>query len=279
VCFLAKIQRHPSPETIERSKKMSEALFLINPKRRKKSRKGKMPAGLRRYWAAKRGRATNPKRRKKRHARRARAAAPVRRRKYRRSRALAPIRRKRRRNPIGRIRRRHHRRSNPFSIKGLTHTFMPAAIGATGAIALDVAYAYAMPYLPATLQTGYFATAVKLAGAIGLGFGARKLLGREKGNAVTLGALTVVGYGAIKPLIAQFAPSIKMAGLGGEENPFGYSPDQGIGFYSPASVIPGQGMGAYLAPQRGMGAYLAPGMSGLGGDYSAYQPDWSNDKM
>lgn len=254
---------------------MSEALFLINPRRRKKkSRKGKMPAGLRRYWASKRaGKKTTKRRRHKRRSVSV-AAAPRRRRRTHKRRAVMAN--PRRRKHYG-VSRRRHRRSNPFSVKGLTHTLMPAGIGAAGAVALDIVYAYATPYLPASLQTGYFATAVKLAGALGLGFGARKFLGREKGNAVALGALTVVGYGALKPLIAQFAPSIKMAGLGDSQ---GYSPDQGIGFYSPASVIPGSGMGAYL-PNRGMGAYVQSGvgMNGLAGEYSAYNNDWSNDKM
>lgn len=245
---------------------MSEALFLVNPRRKKrKSRKGRMPAGLKRYWASRRG--VVKKRRMKRYRRRAVAAAPRRR---RRARAMTVVKRRRRRNPIGRVhRRRHHRRSNPFSVRGLQHTLMPAAIGAAGAVALDVAYAYATPYLPASMQTGLISSAVKLAGAIGLGFGARKFLGREKGNAIALGALTVTGYGLIKPLIAQFAPTIK--GLSGYAD---YADYRGVGAY-----LPRAGMGAYIQP-KAMGYYspaaiVQPsGVSGLGDNWN-----WQSDGM
>ena len=222
---------------------MSEALFIVNPrrkKRRKSSRKGKMPAGLRRYWASRRKGRAAPKRRRRVHAkrRRARRANPIMnpRRSHRR--------RARRSNPV--YSRRRHRRSNPFSLSGVKGVLVPAAIGATGAVALDVAYAYASPYLPATMQTGWFSTLAKIAGAFGIGFAASKVMGREKGKTVTLGALTVVGYGAIKPLIAGFAPSIK--GLAGYAD------------YTPYSA---GGMGAYLP---GIHGYMprTNGVAGLG---------------
>lgn len=241
---------------------MSEALFLVNPKRRRarkrKSRKGRMPAGLRRYWASRR-RGHKVAKRRRRRASRAVIVAP--RRRKRRAIHRNPHRRIRRRavhrNPHRR--RRHHMR-NPFSVRGLTHTLMPAAIGAGGAIALDVVYAYASPYLPASMQTGLVSSLVKLAGAIGLGVGARKFLGREKGNAVALGALTVTGYGVLKPLIAQFAPTVKgLSGYAdyvnypaaGGQGISGYMPGTvpGLGFYSPASVIQSPQMGAYINQQ------------------------------
>lgn len=239
---------------------MSEALFLVNSRRKKrrKSRKGRMPAGLKRYWASKRRGGT----------------------KRRRRRASAKVSRRRRRNPIAAVRthrrkRRHHaraRRRNPrhsggmgrFSLRGVTRgVVMPAAIGAGGAIVLDVAYAYATPYLPAMLQTGWAQTLTKLAGALGIGYGAGKVLGRERGRIVTLGAVTVVAYGAIKTLVAGFAPNVK--GLSGYADYVNYSvpngggmgaylPRGGMGFISPASVVPGSGMGAYMGrPAAGMG--------------------------
>jgi hypothetical protein len=252
---------------------MSEALFLVNPRRKKrrKSRKGRMPAGLRRYWAAKRrGAKVTKRRRRRRHS--AVVAAP------RRRRRRAVMRNPRRRRSHARITRRRYsrrRHSNPFNIRGLTHTLMPAAVGATGAVALDVLYAYASPYLPASMQTGFMPVIAKLAGAIGLGFGARKIVGRERGNAAMLGALTVVAYGAIKPLIASFAPTIK--GLSGyaDYTSYGvgvgaYVPNQmqGLGFYSPASVM-------QTTPENSLGAYIGrPGMAGFN-DWSG----WQNDHM
>jgi hypothetical protein len=243
---------------------MSEALFLVNPrrKRRKKSRKGRMPAGLRKYWASRRG---GTKKRRVKRRRHAASSAPRRR---RRARAMGVVKRRRKRNPLFARKRHHrHRRSNPFSVKGLTNSIMPAAVGAAGAVALDVVYAYASPYLPANLQTGMIGSLVKLAGAFGLGMGARKFLGREKGNAIMLGALTVTGYGVIKPLIASFAPTIK--GLSG------YADYTSMGAY-----LPRPGMGAYL-PKPGMGYYspaavVQPsGVSGLGdGEWN-----WNSDGM
>jgi hypothetical protein len=244
---------------------MSEALFLVNPrrKRRKKSRKGRMPAGLRKYWASRRGGAKKRRVKRRRHAA---SAAPRRR---RRSRVMGTFKRRRRKNPLFARKRHHrrHRRSNPFSVKGLTNSIMPAAVGAAGAVALDVVYAYASPYLPANLQTGMIGSLVKLAGAFGLGMGARKFLGREKGNAIMLGALTVTGYGVIKPLIASFAPTIK--GLSG------YADYTSMGAY-----LPRPGMGAYL-PKPGMGYYspaaiVQPsGVSGLGDA----EWNWNSDGM
>ncbi len=258
---------------------MSEALFIVNPRRKRRksrSRKGRMPAGLRRYWAShRRGRKTAKRRRR-------RSTAIVRRRRRRNPlAALANPRRRRHRNPRRhRSYRRHRARmSNPFSVRGLKSVLMPAAIGATGAIALDVAYAYASPYLPATMQTGWFATLAKVAGAFGIGWGASKVLGREKGRVVTLGALTVVGYGAIKPIIASFAPTIKgLSGYGfGDYTsmPVGslgaYLPRSGMGFISPAATLPPSGVGAYMsnrAPVAGVGGFADP---------AGY--NWQNDGM
>src|SRR5258708_1625390 len=124
-----------------------ESLFLINPKRkrRKVSRKGRMPAGLRRYWAKHR-RGRKVAKRRRRHS--AVAVAAPRRRRKRRAVMRNPHRRKYRhsRRKVMRNPRRRHAIRNPFSVRGLTHTLMPAAIGAGGAIALDVVYAYASPY-------------------------------------------------------------------------------------------------------------------------------------
>lgn len=244
---------------------MSEALFLVNPRRKKKrkSRKGRMPAGLRRYWASKRRGAKVHKRRRKRRA--SSVAAPRRRRTKRYG--VATVKRRRRKNPIHRRSHRRHRRSNPFSVRGLTHSLMPAAVGAAGAVALDVAYAYATPYLPASMQTGMVGSLVKLAAAFGLGIGARKFLGREKGNAIMLGALTVTGYGVIKPMIAQFAPSIK--GLSG------YADYTAMGAYMQQPKL-----GAYMQPSNRLGFYspapvVQPAMSGLGD--AGY--NWQNDGM
>jgi hypothetical protein len=109
---------------------MAEVL-LINPRSRRKSRKaksrrsrkGKMPAGLARYWAAKR-------RGKKRVARR--------------------------RNPVSYRAVTRRRRSNPDGFgrmfTGIVPMIQNAAIGAVGSIGVDLAMGQINRFLPTTLQ-------------------------------------------------------------------------------------------------------------------------------
>lgn len=260
---------------------MSE-LVLINPRRRSKRRRaksrrrGRMPPALARYWASRRGgskrrRLRNPRRRR---ARRHVASMGTVRRKIRR-RKLNPRRVGRRRHAtVFRSRRRHRNpRFGIPSVRGIVKTtIMPAAIGAGGALALDVAMGYATPYLPAFLQSKWAMLAVKLAGAIGIGMVASRVLGRERGRVATLGAATVVVYGAAKSALSQALPTVK--GLSGYTDFVDYSlPRQvgayipnGVGFYSPAATI---------APS-GVGAYMPPGMHGLEG-VDGY--NWQSDGM
>lgn len=252
-----------------------ESVFLVNPRRKKKSRKGRMPAGLARYWAGRRGRKTSARKRRRKSSVTAVVRASNPRRKRRRARASNPRRRVRRHarraNPIFRKRRRGRSRArNPFTINGVKSALVPAAIGAGGAIALAIAYAYVSPKLPSSLTTGYLPAIVKIAGAIGLGMLASKFLGREDGKYVTMGALTVTLVGVVTPLITQAMPSLPgLSGLRGVGDYIPYSkPGMGaymrnpalgrLGFVSPASVIQrGGGMGAYMANS-------VPGMKGLG---------------
>lgn len=278
---------------------MSESLFLINPRRRKR-RKGRMPAGLARYWASRRGgrkrrkaRAvmTNPRRRRRR------ARASTRRRAVRRNPVYRHKRhhRRRARNPIYSRRRSRRRGRNPFSVGGAKEVLVPAAIGAGGAIALAVAWGYLAPKLPASLQTGYLEIGVKLAGAIGLGLLANRFLGRQKGMYVGIGGSVVVLAQAITPMLASAAPTVPgLSGFGrmsgGDYAPYPLNgmgaymknPSLGrLGFYSPAAIVQGpagpQRMGAGLsAYQTPMGAYMKnTGMSDLtGSNYT-----WQNDGM
>lgn len=156
-----------------------------------------------------------------------------------------------------RVRRRHRSRShNPFSTQSLTGSFMPALIGAGGAIATDVAMAYAAPYLPAAVQTGWGNTLVRAAAAIGVGFIAGKVAGREIGKEVAAGGLIVVAYSALKTALAPtLGTSIK--GLSGLADFGDYSP----AYSAQNSGMVGAGMGAYMQPR--MGAYMAP-RGGLG---------------
>lgn len=171
------------------------------------------------------------------------------------------------RNPHRVSRRRVHARSrhhNPrFDVKGIINGYLiPAGIGATGALALDVGLSY-LP-LPTTLQTGLPNAAVKVAGALALGYASGKVLGRERGKAVAAGALTVVAYNLLKGLVKQYAPSIP--GLSGD-----YS-DMQVGAYmngpvgyNPAPMLQGT-VGAYMdsnlrsLQKAQMGAFMNDGM-------------------
>lgn len=257
---------------------MSE-LVLINPRRKsRRRRKGRMPPGLARYWASRgRRKLRRPKRSRARRRRRSVVMAASHR--VRRRRLRNPRRLHRRRRHLGgfRVRRRRVHRNPRFgvpSVRGIVRqTLMPAAVGAGGALALDVAYGYASPYLPAFFQNKWATLGVKIVGALGIGMLAGKFLGRERGRVAMLGAATVVVYGAAKSALSQALPTVK--GLSGYSDFVDYSvgsrigaymPPGGMGFYSPAATI---------APS-GVGAYMPPNLNGLEG-VDGY--NWQNDGM
>jgi hypothetical protein len=245
-----------------------ESLILINPRRRRKRRRNpsgrrrRMPAGLRRYWAGKRGtRLSNPRRRRRRRN-------PVvhgYRRRY-------PV-RARRRNPRRRFRARSYRRlRNPRG--DMMGTLGAAAIGAVGAIGLNVAYGYVSPYLPTGLQTGLAQTAVLGVGALGLGYLVSRFVSNDIGQDVAFGGLTVVMFNAASSLAASAGLPVPttMAGYGdytprrlgaymaGRPATAGFR-NTGLGYVSPAPVLRRPaGMGAYL---RNTPMNVAP----MGGNY------------
>lgn len=141
---------------------------------------------------------------------------------------------------------RRGRRSNPIKLPKLgglgtaaNNVLMPAAIGAVGAIGMDMILPY-IP-LPATMMTGNKKYALKAVIAIGLGMLAGKVIGKEKGHAAGVGMLTVVLHDALKENIPVYAPSIKLAGVNEYVD--------GLGYYSPSMVVDGfdDGMGEYVA--------------------------------
>lgn len=208
-----------------------EQLLLINPRRRKRRK--------------------NPSRARRR-ARRAAGGFRIRRRRVRNPRSHK---RRRHRNPRMRHHRRRHR--NPISMGGIKGVLIPAAIGAAGGLALDVAWNYLSPYVPASITgSPYMVAAAKIAAAFGIGLVARKFLGTAKGNAVMAGAVTIQVYS-----LAAFALAGKVPGLSGFGAYLPGSGMHGLGANSPATYLNGMGrvgrMGAYL--NRG------PTLSGLGG--------------
>lgn len=151
------------------------------------------------------------------------------------------------------FRRRRHRVSNPFNLKGLTGSLMPALIGAGGAIGTDIAMAYAAPYLPAAVQSGWLNILARAAVAVGVGYAAGMATNKQTGKEVAAGGLVVVAYSALKQALAPtLGKSVK--GLSGLADFADYSPAVSYG-QQPAAMI-GSGMGAYM--QHPMGAYMQP---------------------
>ena len=246
-------------------------IAVINPRPKKARRKAGRKSGVRKMAKRKKVARGAGGRFKKR----AKSAAPRKARKARRVAAAAPKRRRKRpagARPAtgyvvgsGRIRRyklnprrraSRRRRSNPrFSLNSITSQLAPAAYGAGGAIALDVALGY-IP-LPPMLKTGYAKHAVKIVGALGIGMLAGKFL---PGNAKAIGsgALTVAMYGLLKDVLVKFAPQVK--GLGDYEEVIvtDYPELTGVGAYLTSDDQPGPvdpGVGAYMS-----GAYSMDGM-------------------
>lgn len=171
-----------------------------------------------------------------------------------------------RRRKLNPHRRRRYRR-NPLglpSLGGFTSQLMPAALGAAGGMALNIGLSF-LP-LPDTLKTGWARHGVRLAGAFGLGVLAKKFLG-AKGNAVALGAMTIVLYDIGKQVLQTATPELG-ARLGEYEDvSLSGDLDGDDGFYDPAPVIQ-DGAGAYLdGPDDGdadeVGAYMEGNLDGL----------------
>ena len=167
---------------------MSEILLLGNPSHRK-SRKGKMPAALRRYWAKMRGK----KARRHHHH------------------AAATNSRKRRRNPAFRHhhRRRHRNPSFKSVTSGLMAQVMAGAWGALGGLGTDLAYGYTNSYLPAQMTSGYmlYATKVLYAALVAAVAGATM---KKEGHAIGVGAMTVTLHDAAKSVLQQTMPTLQL---------------------------------------------------------------------
>lgn len=245
-------------------------VLVLNPRRRR-NRLGRFTKGSARKSRRRRNPiaalAANPRRRRRRHVSRRRrnpialAANPRRRRRHARS-AVAVRSTRRRRNP--RATRRRYRR-NPsamggfksmLSLRGLTNTLVPAAIGGAGALGVDLALSY-MPGLPEWFSTPTGKIVARVVGAIGVGVIAGMLTNRRTGALVTSGALTVTAYGAIKSFAVQTFP--QLAGISPPE--YGDFSDTRLGYLDPAPRLGAYmqrnvGVGAYMQRNTGVGAYM-----------------------
>ena len=162
---------------------------------------------------------------------------------------------KRRTNPIAK-RAVSRRRRNPISLgvtrKDFMAGFKDAAVGAAGAVAIDVLMGQINPKLPASMQIS--ATQVGIGDAVkaGLTVMLGKLLNkstRGMSQKMATGALTVQAHG----LISAYLPdSMKLAG---------------VGYASPAAIINSQ---SRVGPiNRNIRAYTQPGRTQLLNQYAS----------
>jgi len=132
-------------------------------------------------------------------------------------------------------RKTHRRRRNPagrgFNLNTfMKGTLMPSAIGAGGAIGLDLLLGF-LP-IPATLKVGPFRPVVRLAGAVGLGMLSGFIVNKRMSEQITAGAVTVVLYDTLKGFLKPMFPALAlseyedMMGLG-YEGAAQFSPDVG----------------------------------------------------
>jgi hypothetical protein len=182
--------------------------------------------------------------------------------------------------------RRRRQRRNPFSTGNLTQDLlMPAALGVVGGAALGIAWNSLASNLPTSItQNSIGSLLAEAAGAVGLGWIAGKALGQQKGTAVAVGALVVVGYNFLETTISGMALPTNFGAVRRRVPMGAYLPGQGLG--AVGLRVPGR-MGAYM-PGQGLGAVSrfnpAPMMSGLGGKFcnpGCYpaNPGMSNDSM
>lgn len=152
------------------------------------------------------------------------------------------------------------------SVGGIGREVTPAIIGAGGALALDIGMAY-LP-LPDMLKSGWGKTLGLLIGSLGLGFVLARVpfVGRRNAQLMTAGALTIVAYNALKPLLAQTLGD-RVKGLNGladfGDYQMGAYMQPRLGAYmNPAPALLTSGAGSPVAAKQ-MGAY----MGATGGDY------------
>jgi len=186
-----------------------EQLMLVNPHKRRRGKRRTPPRGPGGRFLKRSARSSTSRRRRRRrnpaHALPALAMNPRR----RRSGSRAVARRRYRRNPDG---------FGRGFMRQLTAPLMPAVQGAAGAIANDVVFGF-IP-LPAQFKTGYIGIAAKAAQAVVLGMMLSRVVGLNATKQMTAGALTVLAYQTIKPMVAGVVPGLGYEGAG-------YAPDMG----------------------------------------------------
>jgi len=183
----------------------------------------------------------NPRKRSRRKTTAKKRRTPAKRRRSPARRSTAKARRTRRtyrRNPIGKL-----------NVKSfMRQTLMPSAVGAVGALGIDMIMGF-LP-LPLAWKTGPMRPAVKGIGAVAIGLAASMVTSRKMAEQITAGGLTVVLYDNMKTFISGQFHAIPLGQ---------YDAYPSIGYVSPSPSV-GSRADRYL-PQ--MNAYVDPGMGNL----------------
>lgn len=236
-------------------------LMLINPGRRVKRRKHKARAGARKkrrmsalqlkYFGKRSQRKGNPVMAKKHKKRRKHNPLHSRKRHAKR----------RSHNPVRALKKHHRRyRRNP-SMRGgmqgfMKHTLMPSAMGAAGALGIDVILGF-LP-IPIQFKTGPMRALVKIAGAVGIGMVASNFVKRETAHQFVAGAVTVTLYDVFKGYLQQAMPTVALS-----EDAAVMQEYPQLAYANPALNVSGtEQMGVYM-PEAGMGVYVGDD-SGMG---------------
>ncbi len=217
--------------------------IAANPRKRR-SRKTRSPAqkaATRRMLAANRARKNS---------------APARRRRARKSVARSPVARVTRRSVRRSSARRSSRRMSAGfrSVTGGAFGLLRAgAIGAGGALTVDVAQGFVNSFLPASMATkmnadgtpNYINAAVKFGVTLGVRSLASKVVSADTANKMALGAVTMQVYELARPFVQGILPATMSLGW--------YSP--GMTFRPPGAL---SRMGQYQSLQK-MGQYQSTG--------------------
>lgn len=232
-------------------------LMLINPgrrvkKRRKKPRSAAQKAATRRMLAARFGKKRTSKRKKARTV-----VMAKKKRKYAKRRAASGYTvgrarvRRRKLNPIRAHRRRRYRH-NPMGRIGSVGSFakrtlMPSAVGAAGALGVNVLLGY-LP-IPPQFKTGPMLAVVKIAGALGVGMLASKMVSRDTAHQIAAGAITVTMYDLLKGYLQQAAPQLPMLSEVDMMEEYPNLSYAGAGYTVPdmGAYVSGDDMGAYVS--------------------------------
>lgn len=153
---------------------------------------------------------------------------------------------------VNRVRRR---RRNPaalampaFNLRAVTGMATNAAVGAGGAIAVDVVMGFAGRFLPATMVARFnaegginpFYYLTKGVLAVGLGVFGGALVGKSTAATMAQGSLTVLTYELARPFVAGMLPVGAYV--------------RGVGYMTPAAVA--RGTNVRQLPNNRMAAYV-----------------------